>query len=54
MRFRWICWKFLEVFRIRNKIEGIKEKDFFIRDLKGGRGHSFKSLFKKEGSIGCC
>ena len=34
----------LEVFRIMNKIEGIKE-DFFIRDLRGGRGHSFK-LFK--------
>ena len=37
----------LEVNRIMNKIEGIKEEDFFIRDLKGGRGHSFK-LFKKR------
>ena len=37
----------LEVFRVMNKIEGIKEEDFFIRDLKGGREHSFK-LFKKS------
>ena len=35
----------LEVFRIINKIEDIKEEDFFNRDLKGGRGHSF-TLFK--------
>ena len=27
----------LEVFIIMNKIEGMKEENFFIRDLKGGR-----------------
>ena len=27
----------LEVFRILNKIEGIKEEDFFIRELRRGR-----------------
>ena len=36
----------LEVFRIMNKIKGIKE-DSLIRDLKEGRRHSFK-LFKKR------
>ena len=37
----------LEVYKILNGIEGLEEKDFFIRDRGRGRGHSFK-LFKKR------
>ena len=37
----------LEVYKIIHKIEGLNEEDFFVRDLRGGRGHSLK-LFKKR------
>ena len=37
----------LEVYKIMNGMEGLKEKDFFTRDLSGRRGHSFK-LYKKR------
>ena len=37
----------LEVYKILNGIEGLEEKDFFIRDKGRGRGHDFK-LFKKR------
>ena len=37
----------LEVYKILNKFEGLKEEDFFIRDTRGGRGNSLK-LFKKR------
>ena len=37
----------LEVYKILNGMEGLKEKDFFTRDLSGRRGHSFK-LYKKR------
>ena len=37
----------LEVFKILNGLEGVNEKDFFIRDTRISRGHAFK-LFKKR------
>ena len=37
----------LEVYKILNGLEGLKEEDFFIRDNGRGRGHDFK-LFKKR------
>ena len=37
----------LEVYKILNKFEGLKEGDFFIRDTRGGRGNSLK-LYKKR------
>ena len=37
----------LEVYKILNKFEGLKEGDFFIRDTRRGRGNSMK-LFKKR------
>jgi hypothetical protein len=37
----------LEVYKILNGLEGLKEKDFFIRDNGRGRGYDFK-LFKKR------
>jgi hypothetical protein len=37
----------LEVYKIMNGMEGLEEKDFFMRDLNGRRGHSFK-LYKKR------
>ena len=37
----------LEVFRIINKIEGIKEEDFFIRDLRGKEGTLFQIIQEK-------
>ena len=37
----------LEVYKIMNGMEGLREKDFFTRDSSGRRGHSFK-LFKKR------
>ena len=37
----------LEVYKIMNGLEGLKEKDFFTRDRYGRRGHSFK-LYKKR------
>ena len=40
----------LEVFKIMNGLEGVNEKDFFIRDTRKGRGHAFK-LFKKRAKL---
>jgi len=37
----------LEVFKIVKGLEGVQEKDFFIRDKGKGRGHEFK-LYKKR------
>jgi hypothetical protein len=37
----------LEVYKIMNKFEGLNEGDFFVRDKRGGRGHSLK-LFQKR------
>ena len=37
----------LEVYKILNGLEGVNEKDFFIRDNRKSRGHAFK-LFKKR------
>ena len=37
----------LEVYKIMNGLEGVVEKDFFIRDKGKGRGHPLK-LFKKR------
>ena len=37
----------LEVYKILNKFEGLREGDFFIRDTRRGRGNSMK-LFKKR------
>ncbi len=37
----------LEVYKILNGLEGVEERDFFIRDKRLSRGHSFK-LFKKR------
>ena len=36
----------LEVYKIMNGLEGVIEKDFFLRDRGGRRGHSYK-LFQK-------
>jgi len=40
----------LEVYKIMNGMEGLREKDFFTRDLSGRRGHSFK-LYKKRVNV---
>jgi len=37
----------LKVYKIINGLEDVLEKDFFLRDQGGRRGHSFK-LFKKR------
>ena len=37
----------LEVFKIMKGLEGLKERDFFVRDTNRGRGHSLK-LYKKR------
>ena len=37
----------LEVFKIVKGLEGVQEKDFFIRGKEKGRGHEFK-LYKKK------
>ena len=37
----------LEVYKILNGLEGLKEKDFFIKGNGRGREHDFK-LFKKR------
>ena len=37
----------VEVYKIMNGMEGLKETDFFSRDTSGRRGHSFK-LYKKR------
>ena len=37
----------LEVYKILNGLEGVNEKNFFIRDNRKSRWHAFK-LFKKR------
>ena len=42
----------LKVYKIMNELEGVLEKDFFMRDKVGRRGHRFKLL--KKGEIWYC
>ena len=42
----------LEVYKIMKGLEGLHEKDFFIRDNGKGRGHEFK-LYKKRVRLDC-
>ena len=37
----------LEVYKILQGLEGVQEKDFFIRDLTNRRGHSYKLFIKR-------
>ena len=37
----------LEVFKILNKLEGVQEKEFFVRDTGNRRGHSFKLFMRR-------
>ena len=37
----------LEVYKILNGLEGVHEKDFFIRDNRKSRGHAFKLFIKR-------
>ena len=37
----------IEVYKIINKLEGLQEKDFFVRDIGNRRGHSFKLFMKR-------